>query len=252
VIDMSLAWWSQKIDELVMSNGRAECGVDIWGNFAVAYQYANLGVRAFYPRNGEVPESERIVIERNFIPIDREYFYGFVRTCYEKHRAIFITPIEPLTVTVTPTIVEPFTPVLVEIRGTRGLADIEIYVDDQLIERYENQSIPQRGQYIPTRVGAYRIVVKHKATDEVAIASFIVKVKYPEKPVEIMPTPTPEPTPTPQPQPPRPPPPPPLEDLARQAPTPTPEITPAPVATPNLVGLGLLGYILYEIFKKRR
>jgi hypothetical protein len=251
---MSLAWWSQKIDELTMSKGRAECGVDIWGRFAIAYQYEGLGTRSFYPRNSEIPESERIVIERWFTESDRIRFYGFVRECYEKHRTITIPIVEPLTVTVTPQVVEVFQPVWIEVRGTRGLADIEIYVDDQLIERYENQSIPQRGQYIPRIPGTYKIIVKHKATDEVAVASFVVLPK--EKRVEIMPTPettpTPAPTPTPQPQPPRPSPLP-LEELAR-APTPTPEITPAP-ATPapaNLIGLGLLGYILYEIFKKRR
>ena len=235
---MSLAWWSQKIDELVMSKGRAECGIDVWGRFAVAYQYSGLGIRAFYPRDSEIPETEKIVIERNFSDIDKLYFYEFVERCYEQYKPITITPIEPLSVSVSPSVVEIFQPVWLEIRGTRGLADIEIYVDDQLIERYENQSIPSAGQYIPRFIGSYKIIVRHKATDEVASASFIVKYTPPEKErVVIMPAPTPTPPP-PAPTPPPTPPPPPPERV---------EVTPRP----NILSIALLGYIIYEVFKRR-
>jgi hypothetical protein len=227
-----------------MNKGRAECGIDIWNRFAVAYQYEGLGIRAFYPRDSEIPETEKIVIERNFSDVDKLYFYEFVERCYEQYRtttAITIPVVEPLTVTVSPSIVEVFQPVWIEIRGTRGLADIEIYVDDQLIERYENQSIPQRGQYIPRVVGSYKVVVVHKTTGEVASASFIVKYTPPEKErVVIMPAPTPTPPP-PAPTPP---------------PTPSPpEVTPKRVeVTPaqGLIRLGLLGYLIYEVFFKRR
>jgi len=234
-----LAWWSQKIDELTMNKGRAECGIDIWNRFAVAYQYEGLGIRAFYPKDSEIPGVERALIEKYFMAIDRDYFYEFVQTCYEQYRAIATTPSEPLTVTVSPQIVELFEPVWIEITGTKGLADIEIYVDDQLVERYENQSVPQRGQYIPKSTGTYKIVVKHKTTNEIASASFIVKytpppeVTLPEEKVvvEVAP-PTP---PTPQP--------------------PTPEVAPpTPLVErprPNILAVALLGYIIYEVFKRR-
>jgi len=148
VRDVSLAWWSKLIDSVQLENGRAECGVDIWGNFAVAYQYVSpvLGIRAFYPMDSNIPESERIVIERNFSEIDKARFYDFVKVCYERYRVVEITPIEPLSVTVSPSVVEVLTPVWIEIKGTRGLADIEIYIDDRLYERFENQSVPQRSQ----------------------------------------------------------------------------------------------------------
>jgi hypothetical protein len=224
-----------------MNKGRAECGIDIWGNFAIAYQYEGLGIRAFYPRNSEIPETEKIVIERSFSDIDKLYFYEFVERCYERRAPITIPIVEPLSITVTPTVVEIFQPVWIEVKGTRGLADIEIYVDDRLIERYENQSIPQRGQYIPRVVGSYKVVVVHKTTGEVASASFIVKYTPPEKErgVEIMPAPAPTlPPPAPTPPPPPPPTPPPPERV---------EVTPRP----NILSIALLGYIIYEVFKRR-
>ena len=82
---MSLAWWSQKIDELTMNKGRAECGIDIWNRFAVAYQYEGLGIRSFYPVDSEIPEHEKMVIERNFSEIDKARFYDFVRACYNSY-----------------------------------------------------------------------------------------------------------------------------------------------------------------------
>jgi len=221
-----------------MNRGYAECGIDIWGRLGIAYRYEGLGIRAFYPVDSSIPESERNIIEKFFTQIDRDYFYEFVRTCYERHRAIEITPIEPLTVSVTPSVVEVFNPVWIEIKGTRGSADIEIYVDDQLIERYENQSVPQRGQYIPRFVGAYKIVVKHRATGEVAGASFVATYKPPPPEVKPQPLPLPEaqpPTPTPAPP-------------TTQTPTP-PGVVERPRS--NIALLALFGYIVYEVFKRR-
>ena len=234
-----MAWWSQKIDELTMNKGRAECGIDIWNRFAVAYQYEGLGIRAFYPKNSEIPEVERALIEKYFMAIDRDYFYEFVQTCYEQYRAIATTPFEPLAITVSPQIVELLQAVWIEITGTKGLADIEIYIDDQLVERYENQSVPQRGQYVPRATGTYKIVVKHKTTNEIASASFIVKytpppeVTLPEEKVVVEVAP---PTPPPEVTPPLPPTPPtPLVERPR----------------PNILAIALLGYIIYEVFKRR-
>ena len=92
---MSLAWWSKLIDKIDLENGKAECGIDIWGNFAIAYQYLKpiLGIRSFYPVDSDIPESERIVIERNFSEIDKVRFYDFVKACYDKYRLTTLTPI---------------------------------------------------------------------------------------------------------------------------------------------------------------
>jgi len=244
---MSLAWWKELFESIVLSQGKAECGITIWDTFSIVYQYSGLGIRNIPLVNGSISEYEKAIIEKYFTEQDKRAIYSFVDKCVEKKRIIEVTPIIPLKITISPSEVLVFEMVRINIEGTPGLGEISIYVDNTLLEHYVNQSIPQSGVYIPVRPGSYKVIVRHYTTNETATAIFSVKEKKPRE-IELPPPPpsppsppvaiTPTPTITPIEE--KPP-----EILPVKAITPTPTITPiTPVTVPQPIPIPLILLLL--------
>jgi len=189
---MSLAWWKELYQAIVLSQGKAECGITIWDKFSIVYQYSGLGIRNIPLIDSSISEYEKAIIEKYFTEQDKRAIYQFVDKCVEKKRIIEVTPIIPLKITVSPSEVLIFEMVRINIEGTPGLGEISIYVDNTLLEHYVNQSIPQSGVYIPTKPGVYKIIVRHYTTNETATAIFKVREKRRE--IEL-PQPPPSPPP---------------------------------------------------------
>ena len=159
-----MGYVSLRVDlkEINLINGKAIC-FTAWEKAWVELRHRQYGIRSFRA-DVELSVSDVVFIE-NYFREDKDTILSFKEECVELYenykRQVEIPIVEPLTIIIDKEVVEVFTPILVTVKGTRGTATIEIYVNDILVEKYVNQSVPFTTTYIPRWAGRYRYIVRH-------------------------------------------------------------------------------------------